>query len=75
LRVQSCKIQNRGSKLFLPSSQVPHILFLTYKLNPRSEAQTIEGQLLNENNPLGGEGIILREALTRETFKDNSSVF
>ena len=35
---------------------------------------SIEGELLNEENPLGGEGLILAEPLTRQTFFEDFSI-
>lgn len=35
---------------------------------------SVEGELLDEENPLGGEGIILAEPLTRQTFVQDFSI-
>jgi len=35
---------------------------------------SIEGELLNEENPLGGEGLILAEPLTRQKFVEDFSI-
>ncbi|NJS16145.1 MAG: hypothetical protein HC787_02420 [Nostocaceae cyanobacterium CSU_2_110] len=35
---------------------------------------SVEGELLNEENPLGGEGIILAEPLTRQQFVKDFSI-
>ena len=35
---------------------------------------SVEGELLDEENPLGGEGLILAEPLTRQKFVENVSI-
>ena len=35
---------------------------------------SVQGELLNEENPLGGEGLILAEPLTRKQFVEDFSI-
>jgi spore germination protein GerM len=55
--------------------RVAQVLYTASSIDSKDKVYLlVEGQLLNQDNPLGGEGIILREPLTRETFKDDFSV-
>lgn len=49
--------------------RVAQILYTITSLAPEAKVYlSVEGQYLNENNPLGGEGLILRYPLTRQEF-------
>lgn len=49
--------------------RVAQVLYTVTSLDPNAKVYlSVEGKLLDEENPLGGEGIILKEPLTREEF-------
>ncbi len=49
--------------------RVAQILYTVTSLDPTAKVYlSIEGQVLDENHPLGGEGLSLRQPLTRQQF-------
>lgn len=49
--------------------RVAQVLYTATSLDPQAKVYlSVEGQLLNEDNPLGGEGLILQQPLTRQQF-------
>ncbi len=49
--------------------RVAQVLYTVTSLDPTAKVYlSIEGQLLDENHPLGGEGVILQQPLTRQQF-------
>lgn len=54
--------------------RVAQVLYTATSLNPNAKVYlSVEGQLLDENHPLGGEGLILRQPLTRQQFNQDFS--
>lgn len=52
--------------------RVAQILYTVTSLDPNAKVYlSIEGQLLDENHPLGGEGLVLRQPLTRQQFNQD----
>ncbi len=59
--------QGGGSESMV--DRVAQVLYTATSLNPTAKVYlSIEGQRLGENYPLGGEGIILQQPLTRQQF-------
>jgi len=55
--------------------RVAQVLYTASSLDSNANIYlSIEGELLNEENPLGGEGIILAEPLTRQQFVKDFSI-
>lgn len=55
--------------------RVAQVLYTATSLDPNAKVFiSVEGQLLDENYPLGGEGIILGEPLTRKQFAEDFSI-
>ena len=55
--------------------RVAQVLYTASSLDSNAKVYlSVEGKLLDEDNPLGGEGIILREPLTRQQFAQDFSV-
>lgn len=49
--------------------RVAQVLFTATSINPQASVfLSLEGQPLNEKNPLGGEGLLLKYPLTRQNF-------
>jgi spore germination protein GerM len=49
--------------------RVAQVLYTVTSLNPQAKVYlSVEGTLLNEDNPLGGEGLMLQQPLTRQQF-------
>jgi spore germination protein GerM len=49
--------------------RVAQVLYTATSLDPQAKVYlAVEGKQLNEDNPLGGEGLILRQPLTRQQF-------
>jgi spore germination protein GerM len=52
--------------------RVAQVLYTVTSLDPNAKVYlSIEGQLLDENHPLGGEGLVLRQPLTRQQFNQD----
>lgn len=59
--------QGGGSESMV--DRVAQVLYTATSLDPTAKVYlSVEGQLLDENHPLGGEGIILQQPLTRQQF-------
>lgn len=55
--------------------RVAQVVYTASSLNPQANVYiSVEGKLLNEENPLGGEGLILAEPLTRQRFAEDFSI-
>ncbi|MEA5594056.1 GerMN domain-containing protein [Rivularia sp. UHCC 0363] len=55
--------------------RVAQVLYTASSLDSEANIYlSVEGKLLNEENPLGGEGLILAEPLTRQTFVKDFSI-
>ncbi|PSB34923.1 hypothetical protein C7B82_01780 [Stenomitos frigidus ULC18] len=55
--------------------RVAQILYTVTSLDPTANVYlSVEGQFLNEKHPLGGEGLILRQPLTRQQFAKDFSL-
>ena len=55
--------------------RVAQILYTATSLDPAAKVYlSVEGQVLDENHPLGGEGLILRQPLTRQQFAKDFSL-
>ncbi len=55
--------------------RVAQVLYTASSLDSQANIYlSVEGKLLDENNPLGGEGLILTEPLTREQFAKDFSI-
>ena len=55
--------------------RVAQVLYSASSLNPQAKVYlSVEGKLLDEENPLGGEGIVLAEPLTRKIFVEDFSI-
>ncbi|MGF1672206.1 MAG: GerMN domain-containing protein [Rivularia sp. (in: cyanobacteria)] len=55
--------------------RVAQILYTASSLDSEAKIYlSVEGELLNQENPLGGEGIILAEPLTRQQFVKDFSI-
>ena len=49
--------------------RVAQVLYTATSLDPEAKVYlAVEGKLLNENNPLGGEGLMLQQPMTRQQF-------
>lgn len=49
--------------------RVAQVLYTATSLDPQAKVYlSVEGKQLNEDNPLGGEGLILRQPMTRQQF-------
>jgi spore germination protein GerM len=49
--------------------RVAQVLYTVTSLDPQAKVYlSVEGQLLDEDNPLGGEGLMLQQPLTRQQF-------
>ncbi len=49
--------------------RVAQVLYTATSLDPQAKVYlSVEGKPLNEDNPLGGEGLILRQPMTRQQF-------
>lgn len=54
--------------------RVAQVLYTVTSLDPDGKVYlSVEGQLLDENHPLGGEGLILSQPLTRQQFGEDFS--
>lgn len=52
--------------------RVAQILYTATSLDPTAKVYlSVEGQLVDENHPLGGEGVMLRQPLTRQQFAED----
>ncbi|MGG6265986.1 GerMN domain-containing protein [Leptolyngbya sp. AN03gr2] len=52
--------------------RVAQVLYTATSLDPQAKVYlSVEGQLLSEDNPLGGEGLILQQPLTRQQFVED----
>ncbi|NJR48369.1 MAG: hypothetical protein HC780_01255 [Leptolyngbyaceae cyanobacterium CSU_1_3] len=59
--------QGGGSESMV--DRVAQVLYTATSLDPTAKVYlSVEGQLLDENHPLGGEGVILQSPLTRQQF-------
>lgn len=55
--------------------RVAQILYTVTSLNPNAKVYlAVEGQPLDEDHPLGGEGLILKQPLTRQQFAKDFSL-
>lgn len=55
--------------------RVAQILYTATSLDPTAKVYlSVEGQPLDENHPLGGEGLMLRQPLTRQQFTEDFSL-
>ncbi len=55
--------------------RVAQVLYTASSLDSEANIYiSVEGELLDEENPLGGEGLILAEPLTRQKFVDDFSI-
>ena len=55
--------------------RVAQILYTVTSLDPDAQVfLSVEGQPLDENHPLGGEGLLLRHPLTRQQFTEDFSL-
>lgn len=55
--------------------RVAQILYTASSINPKANVFiSIEGKLLNENYPLGGEGLVLSSPITRQQFAKDFSI-
>ncbi|MFQ4141594.1 GerMN domain-containing protein [Chlorogloeopsis sp. ULAP02] len=55
--------------------RVAQVLYTATSVEPEARVfLSVEGQLINEENPLGGEGIILTEPLTRQQFAQDFAI-
>jgi outer membrane biosynthesis protein TonB len=55
--------------------RVAQVLYTATSIEPEAKVYlSVEGQLLNEENPLGGEGIMLTEPLTRKQFTQDFAI-
>ncbi|MDZ8054376.1 MAG: GerMN domain-containing protein [Aulosira sp. ZfuVER01] len=55
--------------------RVAQVLYTASSLDPKDKVFiSIEGQLLDDNYPLGGEGVSLTEPLTRKQFAEDFSI-
>jgi len=55
--------------------RVAQILYTVTSLDPTANVYlSVEGQVLDENHPLGGEGLMLRQPLTRQQFTEDFSL-
>ncbi|MDJ0735690.1 MAG: GerMN domain-containing protein [Nostocaceae cyanobacterium] len=55
--------------------RVAQIVYTASSLDSQAKVYlSVEGRLLDENNPLGGEGLIFTEPLTREQFAKDFSI-
>ena len=55
--------------------RVAQVLYTASSLDAEAKIYlSVEGELLDEENPLGGEGIILAEPLTRQKFVEDFSI-
>lgn len=55
--------------------RVAQVLYTVTSLDPNAKVYlSVEGQLLDETHPLGGEGLVLRQPLTRQQFNQDFSV-
>lgn len=55
--------------------RVAQILYTLTSLEPNAKVYlSVEGQLLDENHPLGGEGLVLSQPLTRQQFTKDFSI-
>jgi spore germination protein GerM len=60
-------IQGGGSDSMV--GRVAQVLYTATSLDPTAKVYlSVEGQRLDENHPLGGEGVILQQPLTRQQF-------
>lgn len=52
--------------------RVAQVIYTATSLNPDAKVfLSIEGQLIDQNHPLGGEGLILKQPMTRQEFAQN----
>jgi spore germination protein GerM len=55
--------------------RVAQILYTVTSLEPNAKVYlSVEGQLLDENHPLGGEGLVFSQPLTRQQFTKDFSI-
>jgi spore germination protein GerM len=55
--------------------RVAQILYTVTSLEPNAKVYlSVEGQLLDEHHPLGGEGLVLSQPLTRQQFTKDFSI-
>ncbi len=55
--------------------RVAQVLYTVTSIEPQAKVYlSVEGQLLDEENPLGGEGLILTEPITRQQFVKDFSI-
>ncbi len=55
--------------------RVAQVLYTASSINPKANVFiSVEGKLLNENYPLGGEGLVLTSPITRQQFAKDFSI-
>jgi spore germination protein GerM len=55
--------------------RVAQVLYTVTSLDPNAKVYlSVEGQRLDENHPLGGEGLLLKQPLTRQQFTEDFSL-
>ncbi|PAX58321.1 GerMN domain-containing protein [Brunnivagina elsteri] len=82
LEVNDSKINVNLSKEFAEGGgstsmiyRVAQIIYTASSINPNAKIYLlVEGKLLDENYPLGGEGLVLREPITRQQLVEDFSI-
>jgi spore germination protein GerM len=55
--------------------RVAQVVYTASSIDPNAKIYlSIEGELLDENYPLGGEGIVLTEPVTRQQLVEDFSI-
>lgn len=55
--------------------RVAQVIYTASSIDPKAKVYIyVEGQLLDEDHPLGGEGLVLTEPLTRQQLAEDFSI-
>lgn len=55
--------------------RVAQVVYTASSIDPKGQIFLfVEGKLLDENNPLGGEGIVLNQPITRQQLAEELSL-
>lgn len=69
IRLNLSKEFTQGGGSVSMTYRVAQVLYTATSLDPQAKVYlSVEGQLLDEDHPLGGEGLLLQQPLTRQSF-------
>lgn len=66
---------SRGGGTTSMTYRIAQIIYTATSLDPQAKVfLSVSGQPIDENHPLGGEGLILRQPITRQQFVEDFSI-